>query len=151
MKKYVLPTYSVSISFPEGASLPDETFPVTIEALYTFGEEVQGEAVVNFYSNQWGPRRNLFTKTVQIDSKFSTFDINIAKDLGITFQTTVNAEVVFTETLTGKSVSAIGAVYIAQYGYELFIIGSDEFLPNTPYNLTAAMRKIGTGVPVSYR
>jgi hypothetical protein len=69
--------------------------------------------------------------------------------LKLTYETTVNAEVVFTEKLTGKIVNAIGSVYIAQYGYEMIITSSDYFQAGTPYNLVVSMRKVGTGTPVN--
>jgi hypothetical protein len=198
VKKYVLPTYAVSISLPDRAPIPDVTFPATIEALYTFGEAVQGEAVVTFYIYEWtwgsyyeegpiaGPdevvyydeveampepmpvkakrqammmpgrpwgggqqiKKVLFTKVIQIDSKAVTFDVDIAKDLKISYETTVNAEVVFTEKLTGKTVNAIGSVYIVQFGYEMVITSSDSYQAGTPYNLVISMRKLGSGTPV---
>jgi Macroglobulin domain MG3 len=50
VKDYVLPTYSVNVDLPERAPIPEATFPVTVKALYTFGEAVEGEAVVTFYT-----------------------------------------------------------------------------------------------------
>lgn len=53
MKKYVLPTYAVNIDVPSRVAIPDVVFPVTVEALYTFGEAVEGEAIVTFYKYEW--------------------------------------------------------------------------------------------------
>lgn len=49
-----MPTYSVNVELPERAAIPDQTFPVTVKALYTFGEAVQGQAIVTFYVWQYG-------------------------------------------------------------------------------------------------
>jgi Macroglobulin domain MG3 len=158
VKKYVLPTYSVNIQFPERVALPDQTFDFTVEALYTFGEAVEGEATVAFYVNEFnwdGPnfgqqqRKDLFSITFPINSKAVTRTVNIARDLGVTDEKTLYAEVVFTETVTGKTASVIGAVYLNQYGSEMFITSSDFYAVRTPYSLSIAVRKVGTGVPVS--
>lgn len=200
MKKYVLPTYAVNIYLPERVAIPDETFDFTVEALYTFGEGVQGEATVNFYVYEWnwgGPfveypmeeqpmqampepepvpvpadaparrkrqiarpmpidygwgnsiRKDLASFTFDIDSKAVTLPVKILEDLGITSEQTINAEVVFTEKLTGKIATATGSVYVAQYGYEMFITSSDFYEAGVPYPISIAVRKIGTGVPVS--
>jgi Macroglobulin domain MG3 len=47
-----LPTYSVNVDLPQQVSIPEATFPVTVNAIYTFGETVEGEAVVTFYIYQ---------------------------------------------------------------------------------------------------
>lgn len=205
MKKYELPTYSVSVTVPARVAIPDISFPTTVEALYTFGEAVEGEAIVTFYKYEWswdrpvyidepmymegpsavGPveepdfvdepaeggaksarsspyygwgggwgggsqiKKVLFTKTIQINSNAETFDVSIVGNLGVTSETNLNVEVVFTEKLTGKTVSAIGNIQIAQYAYELILTGSDNYVAGTPYTLNIAARRIGQGAPVS--
>lgn len=94
-------------------------------------------------------KKILFTKTIQINSNAETFDVSIAGNLGVTSETNLNVEVVFTEKLTGKSVSAIGNIQIAQYAYELILTGSDSYEAGIPYALNIAARRIGTGAPVS--
>jgi hypothetical protein len=104
----------------------------------------------------WGPRghyeqrrRDLFVKTIDINSAAEVFDVNIKDDLKIYTQDSVNVHVKFTEASTRKVIETSAVLNIVQYAYEMVLTGSDILVPNQPYNFKVSLRRIGTGVPVS--
>jgi hypothetical protein len=176
VKEYVLPQYTVRVDVPEKVASIDQFFPVKVTAEYTFGESVQGVAVVSFYKtvySKWndfddygggGPRRRppiwgppkrvlIFQKQVNIDSASEIFDVDLLKDLKVEPQTSENLEieVVFTEELTRKSVSATSYLSIVPFAYELVLTslsGDNYFAPNSIFKYQIAMRRNdGTSAP----
>jgi hypothetical protein len=150
----VLPSYSVKVEVPKIAAIPSLTFQTKVIAAYTFGESVEGVAVVTFlksdYSYYYYPTRKvLFVKTVNISSAAEAFDVNIKDDLKIYYAESVNVEVKFTEAFTRKVVETSAAIQFVWYAYEMLLTGSEVLVPNQPYNLKVSLRKVGTGVPVS--
>lgn len=149
MQDYVLPTYSVSIDVPQQASVVDRTFPVKITADYTFGQSVQGVAVVTFSRRSFwwfrgrGESAQLFQRTVNINSASETFDVDIIKDLNIenTFAETIDIDVEFTEELTRKSVQAAATILIVQFSYSAVYTGDPSFSADTIYDLKVSLRK----------
>lgn len=174
VKEYILPTYDVKVELPERVPIPDGTFETKVIATYTFGEVVEGEAVVTFwktfyefvrndyddYGNGWRPwwgprgrweqrRVDLFVKTLTIDSVAETFEVSIANDLKATYAESINVHVQFTEALTRKVLETSAILNLVNYAYEMVFISSELLVPNQPYNIKAAVRRIGSGVPVS--
>jgi hypothetical protein len=97
-------------------------------------------------------RKDLFNKTININSSVEVFDVNIKDDLKIFYSDTtqpIYVEVKFTEASTGQVIEAFAHLKLLEYGYEMFLTGSEILVPNQPYNFKVSLRRIGTGVPVS--
>jgi Macroglobulin domain MG3 len=171
-----LPTYSIKIELPDRVAIPDEVFQAKVIASYTFGEAVEGEAVVTFWKtvwdwvqdqddggwgggwwNWWQPRGHyverrvdLLIKTVTINTAAEIFDVNIANDLQIYNAEQINVHVKFTESSTKKVLETSTVLSIEQYAYETIVTGSDLLVANQPYNIKVSSRKIGSGTPVRF-
>jgi uncharacterized protein YfaS (alpha-2-macroglobulin family) len=85
VKEYVLPSYSVKVEVPTKVAIPSLTFQTKVIAEYTFGESVEGVAVVTFsmYYDYFNPRQVMFVKTININSAAEVFDVSIRDDLKI--------------------------------------------------------------------
>lgn len=136
-----------TISVAPNVPYADGSFPVTVGALYTFGKNVRGKAVVTFL--QWG-YLVLHTRTVDIESSGNTvIDVNIIRDLKIAtnyYDQDITITVDFTDSLTSKSASASTKVTICQYRYKIEFIGSSTFKPNLPYIFDIIVKRFD-GVP----
>jgi hypothetical protein len=134
-------------------AIPSRTFQTKVIATYTFGESIEGVAVVTFWKNDYDrypPRKDLFVKTINIESAAEVFDVNIIDDLKVYGPGFVNVEVKFTEALTRKVVeTSVLDVGFVSNAYDTLLTGSEILVPNQPYNLKVSLRRVGTGVPVS--
>ena len=149
IQEYVLPTFLATISAASNVPYADGSFPVTVGALYTFGKNVRGKAVVTFL--QWG-YLVMHTRTVNIESSGNAvFDVNIIKDLKLNtnyYDQQITVTVDFTDSLTSKSASASTEVTICQYRYKIEFKGSSTFKPNLPYIFDFVVKRFD-GVPAA--
>lgn len=161
MQDYILPTYSVRVDAPSQVAIADKTFIVKVTAEYTFGQAVAGVAVVkfsrmNYYWGWWwqdsgSQTELLYQRSVIINSAAETFEVDIAKDLKITYAdgSNINVDVEFTEELTRKTVVASTSLNIVQYAYTAIFTGEQTYAPYTSYSFKLSLRKFdGTSVNI---
>ena len=161
VKKYVLPTHSIKIEIPRKISFATQkSFQIKLIAAYTFGEFVEGEAIVTFSVYKWSynpstsissqVRKALFTKTVVIDSAAEVIDVSFENDLKITYAQTIYVSVKFTESLTRKVIEAEKTLNLDYQPYELIYSGDDTYVENQTIEYKVTMRNIETGEPVRF-
>lgn len=135
---------------PSKVAMTDGSFPVKVTAEYTFGQSVQGVALVRFTLWQWYGSSVLYERSVNINSASETFEVDIVDDLKLTeiyYDQNVDIEVEFTETITRKTVRGSSSITIVQYPYTAIFTGDDFFSPNTLYDFKLTLRKFD-GTPV---
>lgn len=173
VQDYVVPTYSVTIDAPSQVAFSDSKFGVKITPEYTYGQIVEGVAVVTFsrviYRFFGGPialiarpigpifggpsTTVLYTRTIDINSQSVSFQVDIEKDLGITQATydNVQVKVDFTEKVTKKVVSANTNIQIVPYAYSISFTDdgtiNSAYEPNTELKLKLSIAK-SDGTPV---
>ena len=159
MKKYVLPTHTIKIESSKQISFSSEkSFQVKIIAAYTFGEFIQGEAVVTFWKLRWDynfltrtsfqVRKAVFTKNVLIDSAEEVIDVSFANDLNMFYAETIVVTVKFTESFTKKVIEAEKTMDFNAKTYDLIYSGAESYGFDETINFKVSLRDIETGEPV---
>ena len=86
----------------------------------------------------------LHTRTVEITSASSTFDVDMIKDLGLTYfnwDHSISIEVEFTDKLTAKVDSASTKCTIISQKYKIFFNIPDYFKPGLPISYKVTVQK----------
>lgn len=111
---------------------------------YAFGKTMHGVAVVKFI--RFG-QLAIFEKTVTIGNEIGLFDVNIASNLGITSDETVDIELVFTDAMSDKKINATAATRLRKISTILELEASDTFKRNVDYNFVITAKGYD-GTPV---
>lgn len=132
----------MSVSTPKSVPIADNHFPVTVGAQYTFGQKVEGSAVVIFklYGHQI-----VHERSVVINSSSVTFDVDIKNDLKIDyifFDQSILVEIQFTDKLTAKLASAATQFTLSEYRHSIVFKGPDNFKPGLPYVFQVTIKKL---------
>jgi hypothetical protein len=142
VEEYSLPAFSAQISAPKAIPLSDGKVSVTVGAQYTFGQKVQGNAVVTF--KQYG-YQIVHERSVVIDSSSLTFDIDIKNDLKIDilhFDMEILAEIQFTDKQTGQLASAVTQFSIVLSRHSIILKGMENFKPGLPYVFSVFVKNL---------
>lgn len=137
-----MPAFSASVSAPNTVAYADNHVPITVGAQYTFGQKVEGSAVVTF--KQYG-YQIVHERSVVINSSSITFDVDIKKDLKIDelyFDQSITVEIQFTDKQTAKLASAATSFMISQFRHSIVFKGPQNFKPGLPYVFQLTVKKL---------
>lgn len=102
--EYVLPKFEVTVSAPNDITYSDRSVRITIDAKYTYGEKVNGTALVSITSQRWTatPAQPIIEKTVEINGNgYVEFQMAELKVNNQDVQDSFDVKAAFTESLTG--------------------------------------------------
>jgi Macroglobulin domain MG3/Macroglobulin domain MG4 len=142
VQEYTLPAFSASVSAPVKVAFADGHVPITVGAQYTFGQKVEGSAVVTF--KQWG-YQILYERSVTINASSITFDVDFTKDLKIDqiyYDQSILVEVQFTDKQTGQLAAASTEFTLVQFRHTIVFQGAPNFKPGLPYVFKVTVKKL---------
>jgi CD109 antigen len=147
--EYVLPNFEVNVITKSDISKNDDLI-VSYSAVYTFGTDVEGQAVVRVERPSWWWENTVIYEKTLTDSK--TVVINLKNDLAfdtMQYDEYIKVSVIFTETLTGKQEIVSKDVIIHYNAFLIDFSGNDYFIkPGLPFDLTMYVKDYN-GVPVT--
>ncbi|XP_043275099.1 CD109 antigen-like isoform X2 [Venturia canescens] len=131
--EYVLPKFEVSIDAPKHATFKDGKVTATVEAKYTYGKPVKGEATVTAYPDIFsGVIQPIFQapvrKVVPIDGKV-TIDFDIVTDLRLTdeYERPIQLDVAVEEALTGRRQNVSMQMTLHKHRYTMDLLKTSEY------------------------
>ncbi|KAI5743739.1 hypothetical protein M8J77_021636 [Diaphorina citri] len=143
--EYVLPKFEVNVNVPPHATFKDSKVVISVNAKYTYGKPVKGEATITAYPTIFsGVIQPLFQtpvrKVVPIDGK-TVIEFDVVKELQLTdeYERNIHFDVAVEEALTGRRQNNTGSVVFHKHKYKMDLIKSSEyFKPGLKY--TAYMK-----------
>lgn len=131
--EYVLPKFEVSIDVPRHATFQEGKITATIEAKYTYGKPVKGEATITAYPNIFSSViqpifQTPVRKVVPIDGKV-TVDFDIVSDLRLTddYERPIQLDVAVEEELTGRRQNVSMQMTLHKHKYTMELIKTSEY------------------------
>lgn len=116
--------FTANVIVPEFVAITDGSFPVRVIVDYTFGKTMHGVAVVSFkrFSTQV-----IFEKTLDIGTSNGIFEVSIAHDLGITQEESVDIDLLFTDNMSEKKITASAYTLIRNVSIHLSLEVAETF------------------------
>ncbi|CAL1684749.1 unnamed protein product [Lasius platythorax] len=138
--EYVLPNFEVTIDSPKHVQFKESKVMATVNARYTYGKPVKGEATITAYPDIFsGVIQPIFQqpvrKVVPIDGKV-TVDFDILSELRLTdeYERPIMIDVVVEEALTTRRQNASIQVTLHKHKYTMELIKTSEyFKPGLKY------------------
>jgi Macroglobulin domain MG3 len=142
VQEYTLPAFSASVSAPQKVVFADNFVPITVGAQYTFGQKVEGSAVVTF--KRYG-YQIIHERSVVINSSSVTFEVDIKKDLKIDliyYDESILVEIQFTDKQTAQLAAATTEFTLVQFRHTIIFKGVSNFKPGLPYVFKYTVKKL---------
>lgn len=142
VQEYTLPAFAATVSAPKNVAFSDGHVPITVGAQYTFGQKVEGSAVVTF--KQYG-YQIIHERSVIINSSSITFDVDVVKDLKIDqiyYDQSITVEVQFTDKQTAQLAAARTEFTLVQFRHSILFKGASNFKPGLPYVFKVTVKKL---------
>jgi hypothetical protein len=136
------------ITAPKTVVFADGFAQISVGAQYTFGQKVEGSAVVIF--KQYG-YQIVHERSLTINASSVTFDVDIKNDLKIDvlyYDQQILVEVQFTDKQTAQLASAVTQFNLVQSRFTISILGMPNFKPGLPYVFTVFVKNLD-GSPVA--
>jgi hypothetical protein len=136
-----LPAFFATVSAPKNVPFSDGQFPVAVGAQYTFGQKVEGSAVV--YFKRFGYEL-IHQRKIDINATTISFAVDIKNDLKILqnfFDQNVKIEVEFTDKLTAQLAAASTELIIKQFRHSIVFTGPSNFKPGLPFVFKLTVKK----------
>ena len=143
-----MPAFSASVSAPKKVVFADNIVPITVGAQYTFGQKVEGSAVVTFKKYGYDI---VYERSVAINSSSVTFDVDIKNDLklDIIYSSVIFAvEIQFTDKLTAQLATATSEFLVVESRHTILVKGAPNFKPGLPYVFSVIVKNLDDS-PVS--
>lgn len=137
-----MPAFSASVNVPKNVAFADDYVPITVGAQYTFGQKVEGNAVVTF--KQYG-YQIIHERWIIVNSSSITFDVDIKKDLKIEqiyYDQSILVEVQFTDKQTAQLAAASTEFNLVQFRHTIVFKGLPNFKPGLPYVFKVTVKKL---------
>ncbi|XP_011643182.1 CD109 antigen-like [Pogonomyrmex barbatus] len=138
--EYVLPNFEVTIDSPKHVQFKESKITATVQAKYTYGKPVKGEATITVYPDIFsGVIQPIFQqpvrKVVPINGKV-TVDFDILSELRLTdeYERPVMIDVVVEEELTTRRQNTSIQITLHKHKYTMELIRTSEyFKPGLKY------------------
>ncbi|KAG7209379.1 hypothetical protein KM043_015478 [Ampulex compressa] len=131
--EYVLPNFEVLIDAPKHSTFKDGKITATVNAKYTYGKPVKGEATITAYPDIFsGVIQPIFQqpvrKVVPIDGKV-TVDFDILHELRLTdeYERPIMIDVAVEESLTGRRQNTSMQLTLHKHKYTMELIKTSEY------------------------
>ncbi|XP_017876968.1 CD109 antigen-like isoform X2 [Ceratina calcarata] len=131
--EYILPNFEVTIDAPKHFTFKDSKVTATINAKYTYGKPVKGEATVTAYPDIFSDviqpiYQQPVRKVIPIDGK-AIVDFDIHDELGLTdeYERPVMIDVTVEESLTGRRQNTSMHVTLHKHRYTMELIKTSEY------------------------
>lgn len=141
---YELPMFTANIAVPEYVAITDGSFPVRVNIDYTFGRTMHGVAVVRFKRFS---HLVIFEKTLVIGRESGIFDVDIANDLGVDGEESIDIVLDFTDSMSDKKINACAFTTIRNLSTVLTLEALESFKRDQTFEIKiSAMRYDGAPV-----
>jgi CD109 antigen len=144
VQEYILPKFEVKVTAPKYIELKEGKLVATINAKYTYGKSIKGNAKVTVSTLSWlGASKldlnsALLTKIVPIDGR-QVVEFDMRNELKLVKKETdllINVSV--EEDLTGRKLEASTSTTIGRTEHKIKLVEIGKFKPGLPY--TVVMR-----------
>jgi CD109 antigen len=130
----------VKVTTPDYIKLKEEKLVATINAKYTYGKPIKGNAKATVYKLSWlGDRKPglaLLTKTVPIDGQ-QVVEFDMKKELLLIkeVKTFLQIDVSVEEELTGRKLEASTTTTVGNKVHHIEFLDAEKFKPGLPYTV----------------
>lgn len=143
--EYVLPKFEVTVSAPKDLTYSDQAVRLTVNAKYTYGENVKGTALVSVTSQAWSatPAAPIIERKADINGNgFVEFQMADLKVSSQNWQDSFNVKASFTESLTGKVLEGTTTLTIRRYKFTVTNLENERvYTPDSSFPLRVRNRK----------